>query len=186
MAEHVCPVWVGRLLASPLRKLSQNPKKILGPYLKEDSKALDVGCAMGFFSLPMARMVGPRGKMICVDLQEKMIASLEARARKAGLAGRIETRVCGASSLGLEDLRGEIEFALAFAVAHEVIDARSFFAEIRMALKPGGRLLVAEPRGRVSEDDFKATVSIARQAGFNSIASPRIRRSRAELFSNGS
>ena len=27
MAEHVCPVWVGYLLASPLRKLIQNPRK---------------------------------------------------------------------------------------------------------------------------------------------------------------
>jgi len=183
MAEHVCPVWIGRLLASPLRKLSQNPKKILGPYLKEGMKVVDIGCAMGFFSLPMARMVGPRGRVICVDLQEKMIDALEERARKAGLADRIEARICGSNSLGLEDLKGEIDFALAFAVAHEVPDAHSLFAEILAALKPGGKLLVAEPSGRVSEENFKTTVSIARQTGFQSIAKPRIRRSRAELFS---
>lgn len=183
MAEHVCPVWVGRLLASPLRKLSQNPEKILGPYLKEGLKVLDIGCAMGFFSLPMARMVGSRGRVICVDLQDRMIAALEERARKAGLSQRIETRVCGASSLGLEDLKEEIDFTLAFAVAHEVPDAHSFFTEILATLKPGGKFLVAEPSGRVSQEDFQTTVSIARQTGFQSIAKPRIRRSRAELFS---
>jgi ubiquinone/menaquinone biosynthesis C-methylase UbiE len=186
MAEHVCPVWVGRLLASPLRKLSQNPKKILAPYLKEGMKALDVGCAMGFFSLPMARIVGSGGKVICVDLQEKMIASLEARARKAGLADRIEICVCGADSLGLKDLNGKIDFALAFAVVHEVPDAQNLFAEILATLKPGGRLLVAEPSGRVSEEDFKTTFSIAQQVGFKSVANPRIRRCRAALLSKGS
>ena len=94
MAERVCPVWVGYLLASPVRKLFQNPKKILAPYVEDGMKVLDVGCAMGFFSLPLARMIGSNGKVICVDVQEKMIKSLEKRAQKAGLANRIETRVC--------------------------------------------------------------------------------------------
>ena len=65
--EHVCPVWVGYLLASPVRKLIQNPKKLLSPYVEEGMTVLDAGCAMGFFSLPMARMVGPNGKVICGD-----------------------------------------------------------------------------------------------------------------------
>ncbi|MBU1207873.1 MAG: hypothetical protein KKH04_13245 [Proteobacteria bacterium] len=54
MAEHVCPVWVGYLLASPLRKLFQNPKKILEPYVQKDMKVLDVGPGMGFFTLPLS------------------------------------------------------------------------------------------------------------------------------------
>ena len=36
---------------------------------------IDAGCAMGFYSLPMARMVGSGGRVICVDLQEKMVRS---------------------------------------------------------------------------------------------------------------
>lgn len=32
MADYICPPWVGRLLLSPLRKLVENPKKILGPF----------------------------------------------------------------------------------------------------------------------------------------------------------
>ena len=80
MAEHVCPVWVGYLLASPLRKIFQNPDKILSAYVKEGMKVLDIGCAMGFFSLPMARMVGSGGKVICVDIQPNMLSSLKKRA----------------------------------------------------------------------------------------------------------
>ncbi|MDP3040230.1 MAG: methyltransferase domain-containing protein, partial [Deltaproteobacteria bacterium] len=77
MPEYVCPVWLGYFLASPFRRLFQNPWKILEPYVQKDMKVLDVGPGMGFFSLPLAQRVGPKGKGIGVDLQEKMLQSLE-------------------------------------------------------------------------------------------------------------
>ena len=55
MAEHVCPVWVGYLLASPVRKLFDNPEKVLAPYVKEGMTVLDVGSAMGFFQFTDGR-----------------------------------------------------------------------------------------------------------------------------------
>ncbi|MFQ6092826.1 MAG: class I SAM-dependent methyltransferase [bacterium] len=153
MAERVCPVWVGYLLSSPTRKLFQNPKKILSSYVEEGMKVLDIGWAMGFFSLPLAQMVGSNGKVICVDVQEKMITSLERRAQKAGLSNRIETRICHQNSLDLADLKGEIDFALAFAVVHETPDASSFFSKVYETIKPTGRVLMAEPKGHVSEQN---------------------------------
>ena len=108
MERHVCPWWIGFLLVSPLRRWSQDPVKILGPLIKEGMKVMDVGCAMGFFSLPMARMVGPTGQVICIDSQEKMIKSLKKRAAKAGLSDRIETRVCSPNSLEIDDIPGDI------------------------------------------------------------------------------
>ena len=182
MAEHICPVWVGYLLASPVRKLFQNPRKMLRPYVNEGMKVMDIGCAMGFFSLPLAEMVGPNGKVICVDMQERMIRSLEKRAQKAGLSGRIKTLICHEDSLGLDDIKEKIDFALASAVVHEVSDAARFFSEIHKAMKPTGRLLVAEPKGHVSEKDFETTVSIAEQNGFTITDRPQIKRSRAVLL----
>ncbi len=182
MAERVCPVWVGYLLASPVRKLSQNPRKILEPYVKVGMKVLDIGSAMGFFSLPLARMVGPTGKVVCVDLQEKMMRSLEKRARKARLSDRIETRVCSQDSLGLGDINEEIDLALAFAVVHEVPDASRFFSETCAALKPAGRLLLAEPKGHVSDENFAETVAAAERSGFSVVETPRINRSRTVLL----
>lgn len=176
MAEHVCPVWVGYLLASPVRKLFLNPKKILGPYVNEGMKVLDIGCAMGFFSLPLTGMVGSGGKVICVDVQAKMIASLKKRAKRAGVSDKIEARVCPADSLCIGDLKEKIDFAVASAVVHEVPDAARFFLETYQAIKSGGRLLVAEPKGRVSQEDFEATVSKAVQAGFKVMDRPQIGR----------
>lgn len=186
MAEHICPVWVGYLLSSPVRKLFQDPEKILYPYVKDGMKVLDVGCAMGFFSLPLAQMVGKRGKIICVDVQEKMIQSLEKRALRAELSDRIETRICRGDSLGLGDIRQGIDFVLASAVVHEVPDAFHFFSEIYKTMKPSGKLLVMEPQGRVSEKDFEKTVSIAKSKGFMVIDHPYVRSSRTVLLQKGS
>lgn len=182
MGGHACPVWVGYLLISPLRKLSQNPNKILSPYVKQGMQVLDIGCAMGFFSLPMARMVGSDGRVVCVDLQQKMIRSLEKRAGKAGLKDRIETRVCEDNKLGLQDLKGRIDFALAFAVVHEVPDRALFFSEVYEAMKSTGTVLVAETKGHVSKKDFDLTISAAEQSGFSISGTPTIRKSRSVVL----
>ncbi len=182
MSHKVCPVWAGYFLLIPFRNLGQNPKKILAPYINEGDKTLDFGCAMGFFSLPIARMVGTQGKVVCVDVQEKMIKKLQKRANKAGLLNRIEIRLCKQDSFSLENLNNEIDFALAFAVVHEVPDAATLFSAIYETLKPGGKLLVAEPKGHVSEQDFGTTVSVAEQTGFKVIVSPKIRQSRTVLL----
>ena len=89
MAKHVCPWWVGYLLVSPIRRWFQDPEKILSPYVSEGMTVLDIGPGMGFFTIPAARMVGDSGRVIAVDLQEKMLKSLVKRAEKAGVAGRI-------------------------------------------------------------------------------------------------
>ncbi len=182
MAKRVCPSWVGYLLISPLRTLFQNPDKLIKPYITSGMKVLDLGSGMGFFSLPITRMIGATGKVICVDIQEKMIRSLKKRAKKAGLTDRIETRICNQNSLGLDDLKEEIDFALAFAVVHEVPHAPQFFDEIFRTLKPTGRLLIVEPKGHVSEKDFNITISLTQQNGFKIIDNPSIPRNRAILL----
>jgi len=178
----VCPFWVGYLLASPIRKLMQNPRKILGPHVAPGMRVLDIGPAMGFFTLPLATLAGPDGKVICVDLQEKMLRALERRARRAGLADRIETRVCDANSLHVDDLAFQIDFVLAFAVVHEVGDASRFFREVHGVLKPHGRVLFAEPRGHVSEQAFQQALSAAEANGLRKVDSLNVTRSHAVIL----
>lgn len=181
MAEHVCPVWVGYLLASPIRRLFQSPEKILGPLVEGGMTALDVGPAMGFFSIPLAKMVGPDGRVVCVDVQAAMLEKLKARAAKAGVADRIDARLSADGSFGISDLEGRVDFALAFAVVHELKDAHAFFAAAFRSLKPGAKLLVAEPMNHVSAEAFEATRGAALAAGFEALVPPRIGRSRALL-----
>ena len=181
-SHRVCPVWVGYLLASRLRTLLHNPQKILAPHIRSGMHVMDVGPAMGFFSLPLARLVGPTGRVICVDVQEKMLQALLRRAHRAQLADRIETRVCDADSLRVADLVAKIDFVLAFAVVHEVGDATRFFSEVQGVLRPHGRVLFAEPRGHVSERAFQESLSIAAQSGLAKLDSLNIPRTHAVVL----
>ncbi len=182
MAEHVCPVWVGRLLANPLRRLLVKPENLLGPYVKEGMTVLEPGPAMGFFTIPMAKMVGQNGRVICVDIQEKMFPPLLMRAKKEGIAHLIETRVCSTTDLGVQDLAGKIDFALAFAMVHEVPDVRSLLAQINNSLRMGGKLLIGEPKFHVSKKLFQETLRLAREVGFSIEDSPGITQNHSVLL----
>jgi len=182
MAGNVCPFWVGYLLCCPVRRLWHNPDKILGPHICEGMKVLDIGSAMGFFSLPMARMVGPEGRVICIDVQERMLKSLLKKAQRAGVHERIETRLCSKNSFCLEDIEEEIDFALAFAVVHEVPDCSLFFSQVYRTLRPAGKMLLAEPKAHVSANAFEKSISAAKAKGLEITATPHIRSARAVLL----
>lgn len=111
-----------------------------------------------------------------------MIRSLRRRADRAGLVGRIEYRICQSDSLGIEDLEGKIDFALAFAVLHEMPDAASALSGVYASLKPGGIFLLAEPTGHVGVEAFEKTVEIAIKSGFLLVKTPLIKRSRSALL----
>jgi ubiquinone/menaquinone biosynthesis C-methylase UbiE len=182
MAHHICPWWLGYLHVNPLRRLLEPPDKILAPLVREGMVVLEPGCGMGFFTLDLARMVGPEGRVVAIDLQEKMLAGLRRRARRAGLLDRIDVRQAQPDRLGVGDLAGRVDVAFALHVVHEVPDGAAFFTEVATALKPEARLLFVEPRGRVSEDDFAASVALAEKAGFRLIERPRFRRDAAALL----
>lgn len=182
MAGHICPWWLGYLLVSPLRRLWQHPEKTLAPYVGEGMLVLEPGCGMGFFTLDLARMVGRNGRVVAVDVQERMLAGLRRRARRAKLLDRIDARLAGAHRLGVSDLTGRVDVAFAIHVVHEVPDAENFFAEIAATLKPDGKLLFVEPRGHVSEDAFAASLALAKKAGLRVVERPRIRRDPAALL----
>lgn len=179
MAKHVCPWWVGYLLASPVRRWFQDPEKILRPHIREGMIVLDVGPGMGFFTLPAAAMVGEGGHVIAVDVQERMLRGLERRAKKAGMAHRIHTHLCTENHLGVS---GPIDLCLAFNVVHEVRDARSLFAQVRAILRPAGKILLVEPRHHVSDSEFQETLSHAFAEGFKVVEEPQIRGSRAVVL----
>ena len=182
MGKLVCPPWLGYVLLNPLRKLVENPDKILGRFVREGMIVLETGCGMGYFTLPLARMVGAKGRVVAVDIAPKMLSVLERRAQKAGLLDRIEIRQNGGGALGLEDLSGGVDFGVALHMVHEVPDQTSFFKDVWQVLKPGGRVLVIEPKGHVSQDEFHQTMDAAKKIGFGLEAPPGKAGSREALL----
>ncbi|HQR68752.1 MAG TPA: class I SAM-dependent methyltransferase, partial [Thermoanaerobaculia bacterium] len=143
---------------------------------------LEPGCGMGFFSLPLARLVRPEGRVICVDLQPRMIEGLRRRARRLGLLDRIETSVCTEEDLGLGRWEGRIDLAVAIHTVHETGDDDRFLGQIARALKSGGALFLMEPRGHVSREAFASTLAAAERTGLLERDRPAVRRRLAALL----
>ena len=182
MPHRVCPWWLGYLLASPIRRLAQNPSGTVAPYVREGMTVLEPGPGMGFFTLDLARLVGSSGRVVAVDIQPKMLSVLARRARKAGLADRIDIRLAEPDSMPLEDLAGKVDFALAFAMVHELPDQVRFFSQVAAALKPGASLLLVEPSGHVKPPEFDAELKVAADAGLVLANRPSVGRSHAALL----
>ena len=181
MSCHTCPPWLGYLLISPLRRWLENPRAYLNPHVRPGMRVLEPGPGMGFFTLELARLVGPAGRVVAVDLQPKMIEVLRRRAQRAGLADRIEARCCPPGGLGLGDLASSIDLAVVIHMLHEVGDPDAFLREVHAALKPGGAMFVVEPRGHVSAAGFQAELARATAAGFAVAERPPGRALRALL-----
>ena len=179
MGDHVCPWWLAYTFDNPLRKLFHKPGIMLAPYVREGMTVLDVGCGMGYFSIGMARLAGPRGRVISVDIQDKMLAVLNKRARRNGVSERIQTRLSGPGGIGVEE---KVDFALAFWMVHEVQDKKRLLSELHSALRPGSSLLVAEPKIHVTKGEFKDELMVAESVGFCIVESPRVALSRAALL----
>jgi len=165
MAERVCPWWMGYFLVSPIRRWMQHPEELLRPYLWSGMTILEPGPGMGFFTVPAAQMIGETGRVIAVDIQAKMLASLRRRAAKAGVANRVGTRLAKPDSLGIDDLKSAVDLVLAIAVVHEMPSAEVLFREAAAALKPGGRMLLIEPAGHVKADSFERELELAQRHG---------------------
>jgi ubiquinone/menaquinone biosynthesis C-methylase UbiE len=163
---------------------------------------VDIGCGIGYFTISMARLVGPAGSVTAVDLQPEMLAGVERRAEKVGVRERIRLHQADASSLSLGDLRprsvqpgdlqpadlrsgGGFDFALTFWMVHEVPDQPGLFRQIREVLRPGGHLLLVEPMVHVPRRAYITTVATAEQAGFVRERAVRVAFSRGGLFTTG-
>ena len=176
---HICShqhVWT---FDNFLRPLLHNPDKIFGPYVKPGMRVMDVGCGAGFAALELAKRVGDTGRVVAVDVQPEMLAKVEKRARKLGLADRIQTHLCQKDSLQVE---GVFDMVNAFYMVHEAPDTERFLRQIRDCLAPDGMFLVIEPRFHVSKKRFEAMLETARQVRLDAAGFPEIRFSQAVVL----
>ena len=148
-SNDICPVKFAGSLDNKLRKIFQNPKKILGPYIQEGMSVLDMGCGPGFFSIEIAKLVGKTGKVIAVDLQKGMLDIIAKKITGTELECRISLHKCCETEIGVT---GKIDFATAIYMVHEVKNISGLFSEFSTIIKPGGKLFILEPKFHVSKD----------------------------------
>jgi ubiquinone/menaquinone biosynthesis C-methylase UbiE len=111
--------------------------------VKPGNIVCDLGCGNGFYTLKLARMVGPLGKVIAVDIQREMLELL----KEAAAAEKIENIEPVLGTLIDPKLQeGSIDLVLLVDVYHEFSHPEQMLFAIRRSLKPAGRVALAEFR----------------------------------------
>ncbi len=100
-------------------------------------RVLDVGCGPGFYVEELLEAVGPSGSVVGLDGSPQMLA---AAARRCAGYANVAFQQADATSLPVED--ASFDAALCVQVLEYVADATTALAEIRRALRPGGRAVV--------------------------------------------
>lgn len=179
--DHICSHKGAWALNNWLRRLVQNPRKIVGEYIKEGDSVIDLGCGPGYFSVDMAQMVGDTGKVTAIDLQEEMLAHVKYHAQRKKVAHRITYHKCHKDRVGLEP-NGKADFMLAYYMVHETPDPGKFLQEVKGLLKEDGKFLLVEPPFHVNRKQFAEISGMAEQAGFHLIDTPKKKGGHSALF----
>lgn len=139
MSFHGAP-WLIR----PERDREENTKLLIEALqVKEGQTIADIGCGNGFYTLQLAELVGPNGRVLAVDIQPEMLALLGERASGAGIEN-IEPILGAPADPKLP--AGAVDVVLLVDVYHEFSYPERMLAAMRASLKPKGRIALAEYR----------------------------------------
>ena len=179
--QNICPVEKAGGLDNSFRKILQNPKKILKPYLHDGMTVLDLGCGPGFFTIEMAKLVFNSGKVIAADLQEGMLDIVRRKILGTKLEPIIRLHQCKKDRIGINE---KVDFILAFYMIHEVKNQEELFKELKSILNPGGKLLIVEPKFHVSKNSFDLMINKIKMVGLEITGKPKIFFSRSIVLGN--
>jgi ubiquinone/menaquinone biosynthesis C-methylase UbiE len=177
--KRICPVEYAGGLDNSVRRLLQNPSKILKPYIHEGMTVLDLGCGPGFFSIEIAKMLKNSGKVIAADLQEGMLEKVNRKIKSMGLEQRITIHKCQEDRIGVTE---NVDFVLVFYMIHEVPNQDNLLRELKSILKPGGNIFIIEPKFHVSKKSFEEMIDKIKAIGFETIDRPKVFFSRTVLL----
>lgn len=139
MSFHGAP-WLLR----PEREEEEEPAQLLKALrIRKGQRVADIGCGNGFYSLRMARLAGPEGRVLAVDIQPEMLSLLRDRAKQAGLEN-IEPVLGQPFDPKLP--QGRLDLILLVDVYHEFAYPERMLAAMRESLKPNGVIALAEYR----------------------------------------
>ena len=129
-------------LLSDERQAALQPEKLLRELgLGEGMTFADIGCGPGFFTIPAAQIVGPKGQALAADIQGEMLSTVRSRALEHGLTN---VRIVKTNDREIPIAPGSCDYALLAFMLHEIEHRASFLHRAARTLKPGGRMIVIE------------------------------------------
>jgi ubiquinone/menaquinone biosynthesis C-methylase UbiE len=138
-----CPAEFAWLveIENPLARATRSEQVVRQLAPRPGARVIDVGCGPGRVTIPLARAVGPGGEVIALDVQPAMLARVAEKAETEQISN-IRLMQSDARNARIDD--GSLDGAVMVTALGEIPDAAKVLPWIFAALKPGGRLLVAE------------------------------------------
>lgn len=140
------------ILLTEGREKFERPDEIVARMkLRDGDLVADIGAGLGYYSLRLARQVGPHGAVFAVDIQQGMLDRLSARMKEAGIGNIYPI-------LGAEDdpmlPPGKIDWVMLVDTYHEFSRPGVMLEKILKCLAPGGRVALVEYRAEKMPEDF--------------------------------
>lgn len=132
--------------------------------VKTGMTVCDMGCGNGFYSVQIAKMVGPKGKVLGVDIQPEMLQLLKKRAADHDIANVVPVLGTLADPKLPE---GQIDLMLCVDVYHEFSHPVHMLAAMRKALAPAGLVALVEFRGEDPKVPIKPEHKMTKQQILN-------------------
>jgi ubiquinone/menaquinone biosynthesis C-methylase UbiE len=133
------------LLEGPDRDAWQKPEQIMDALaIADGSTVADLGAGGGWFTIRLARRVGPNGLVYAEDVQPRMIESISRRVQREGLRN-VKTITGTAGDPGLPE--GRVDAVLIVDTYHEIEDPHdrvSLLSHVARALSPNGRVGIVD------------------------------------------
>ena len=143
--KNVFPASEARFLLQPLRHVVMPVRRTLKRFqVGPGQTVLEVGPGPGYYTLEAASMIGPTGRLLCLDIQRGMLDILRDRLAERGVAN-VDLIVADAAHVPLKGASVGIAFLV--TVLGEVPRPEAALRELRRVLRDGGNLGFSESFG---------------------------------------
>ena len=140
--QHEFDINNKKKLDSPKRRKMLPTRTVLNKIgLNEGARLADIGCGIGYFSIPAADVIGPQGIVFALDVSKEMIEELDKKIEENDIEN-IRTVITDKYNFKLED--NSVSYAFICTVLHEIEDGMAFINETKRILALGGKIAVVE------------------------------------------
>jgi len=140
--QHEFDINNKKKLDSPKRREMLPTRTVLNKIgLNEGARLADIGCGIGYFSIPAADVIGPQGIVFALDVSKEMIEELDKKIEENDIEN-IRTVITDKYNFKLED--NSVSYAFICTVLHEIEDGMAFINETKRILALGGKIAVVE------------------------------------------